>query len=1124
MERPKPIWLVGTAAAALLLVLMTAVVLGARLLANREMVNTLIARKTYQATGGVLDYDRLEIRFWPRLHLTAHHFRLHRPHKFDIRAASLGVTPSIGSLLRGEVRIRQVSLTSPDGTLFVDPAGHETPAPAGSTGSDRIAHGIPTGISALFDALEVIDPASGVRIDDGRFTLAVAGQPAISFTGIHVHLQRAHEDLAMDVQGRADAAGMLTLQATVDMAARQASGQIALSDLNVHPLIKHPALTGGIDLTGTAARADLDFDIDGPETACIRFDLHFPTLTAVRSTSRLTVDQAAISGSLTYGGRQLSVSVDTLKAEQPDIQLSGGAVFSPDAKTGRASLALQAAAAELDLGTVGAIAQALAGDLQTVQTALAVVRHGRLSGLVFDAQLTTDQTGWRLNQMKASGRLSQGWVTIPGGLADLEQLEGELVFDGQRLAFTDASGHFKGTDLAQLQAVIDWSGEPGLAIRSSAVDVDSAPLFNWLTGFAGLAGIKQTVASIDGRATVSALKIDGPLTSPEQWAIAASATPHGLRLTGPLLPFAVSLSGGRIDYEDGRPQARGVTAAFLDGSLRVDYRSTGSAPGQSAQWHLDGSVGQESIDWLSTVLPIPEHLKIKPPVRISDARIVWDHATAMAFTGGVETGGVTLFADVARSADAWRIHRLTFSDGHSHVTASAQLQKAALELAFAGNLEKQTADRLFRNNRTLSGRLEGDFKTVIDTRNPLNSAFYGRLSGQGLQLHQLGPEPIELRQFAVDGHGSRLEIDSAEVSLLERPMTVSGVVDRGTAGLTFDLDLKTDHLDDAMLRALLPAPEATAAEAAPTTARGPTGTMVARGDIHLQTASFAYGDRTWSDVEADIELDPAGVHIRVDKADLCGISTTGEVDFSPHGLGFSITPAARAVSLEDTVRCLTDAQVKADARFDLGGVIQLPPTRKDPLESMTGQLQLTSANGKIITTSTLVKIASYLSASRLLADARSDFSRNGLAFRTAEAQARIGGGNLQLTEFVLDGETMKITGQGRVELSGTTADITVLVAPLRTVDRLVGRLPIIGNLTGGTLISIPFRLTGPLNDLRVTPLPPAAVGKGLLDIMERTLKAPVKVVQGAAERVSGEITGTEPSQPMPVQKDRKKEN
>ena len=959
-----------------------------------------------------------------------------------------------------------------------------------------------------------------MRIDDGRFTLAVAGQPAMSFTGIDVHVQRGHEDLAIDLQGRSDAAGMLTLQATVDTAARQASGQIALTDLNVHPLIKPPALFGGIALTDARARADLDFEIDGPEAARLRFDLHVSTLTAVRSTSRLTVDQAAISGSLTYGGRQLSVSIDTLKVQQPDIQLSGGAVFSPDAKTGRASLALQAAAAELDVGTVGAIAQALAGDLQTVQTALEVVRHGRLSGLVFDAQLTTDQTGWRLNQMKASGRLSQGWVTIPGGLAGLEQLEGELVFDGQRLAFTDASGHFKGADFAQLQAVIDWSGEPDLAVRSPAVDVDSAPLFNWLTGFAGLAGFKQTVASIDGRATVSALKIDGPLTSPEQWAITASATPHGLRLTGPLLPFAVSLSGGRIDYEDGRPQARGVTAAFLDGSLRVDYRSTGSAPGQSAQWHLDGSVGQESIDWLSTVLPIPEHLKIKPPVRISDARIVWDHATAMAFTGGVETGGgVTLFADVARSADAWRIHRLTFADGHSHVTASAQLQKAALELAFAGNLEKQTADRLFRNNRTLSGRIEGDFKAVIDTRNPLNSAFYGRLSGQGLQLYQLGPEPIELRQFAVDGHGSRLEIDAAEVSFLERPMTISGVVDRGTAGLIFDLDLKTDHLDDAMVRTLLPA-----AEAAPTTDRGPAGAMVARGNIHLQTASFAYGDRTWSDVEADIELDPAGVHIRVDKADLCGISTTGEIEFSPHGLGFSITPAARAVPFEDSLRCLADAQVKADARFDLGGVIQVPPTRKDPLESMTGQLQLTSANGKITTTSTLVKIVSYLNASRLLADAGSDFSRNGLAFRTAEAQARIGGGNLQLTEFVLDGETMKITGQGRVELSGATADITVLVAPLRTVGRMVGRLPVIGKLTGGSLISIPFRLTGPLNDLRVTPLPPAAVGKGLLDIMERTLKAPVKVVQGAAGRVSGQTTGAEPTQPMPVQTDRNKED
>jgi hypothetical protein len=115
---------------------------------------------------------------------------------------------------------------------------------------------------------------------------------------------------------------------------------------------------------------------------------------------------------------------------------------------------------------------------------------------------------------------------------------------------------------------------------------------------------------------------------------------------------------------------------------------------------------------------------------------------------------------------------------------------------------------------------------------------------------------------------------------------------------------------------------------------------------------------------------------------------------------------------------------------------------------------------------------------------------------------QIADGKVRFDEILIDGNSLKITGQGSIDLNDATVDIILLAAPLKTVDRIVNNLPIIRYIAGGSLISIPLRVEGKLRDISVVPLPPSAVGKGLLNIMGRTLKAPFKLVEGAAELTS----------------------
>ena len=111
------------------------------------------------------------------------------------------------------------------------------------------------------------------------------------------------------------------------------------------------------------------------------------------------------------------------------------------------------------------------------------------------------------------------------------------------------------------------------------------------------------------------------------------------------------------------------------------------------------------------------------------------------------------------------------------------------------------------------------------------------------------------------------------------------------------------------------------------------------------------------------------------------------------------------------------------------------------------------------------------------------------------ANAAFEDGKLIISEGTIDSPSMGIACAGKIKLVKKKMDLTVLVAPFKTVDRIVKHIPLVGNILGGTLVSLPFRATGNLDDPDVIPLSPTAVGSGLLGILERTLKLPITIIQ-----------------------------
>ena len=71
----------------------------------------------------------------------------------------------------------------------------------------------------------------------------------------------------------------------------------------------------------------------------------------------------------------------------------------------------------------------------------------------------------------------------------------------------------------------------------------------------------------------------------------------------------------------------------------------------------------------------------------------------------------------------------------------------------------------------------------------------------------------------------------------------------------------------------------------------------------------------------------------------------------------------------------------------------------------------------------------------------------------------------------------------------------VLVAPFSTINWYIRHTPILGTIMGGTLISIPTRVSGDLTNPDVAILSPTAVGSRMLKLLENIVTLPVKLIE-----------------------------
>ena len=118
----------------------------------------------------------------------------------------------------------------------------------------------------------------------------------------------------------------------------------------------------------------------------------------------------------------------------------------------------------------------------------------------------------------------------------------------------------------------------------------------------------------------------------------------------------------------------------------------------------------------------------------------------------------------------------------------------------------------------------------------------------------------------------------------------------------------------------------------------------------------------------------------------------------------------------------------------------------------------------------------------------------GLDYTEIAVAATLDLGRARVEHFTLDGPTLGIGMTGEIDLDEGRLALRGVVAPFGEATAALRRVPLLGRLFGARIVGVPFSVNGDWRDPRVLPLGPGAIAGSFLDLLTRTLNAPIELL------------------------------
>jgi hypothetical protein len=665
---------------------------------------------------------------------------------------------------------------------------------------------------------------------------------------------------------------------------------------------------------------------------------------------------------------------------------------------------------------------------------------------------------------------------------------GQVTFDGERIGLRDLSGKMGRSSFSGLTAELGIGKEKDLEILSGILSLDLGEVYPWLSSLEVVKGALKGVRSLKGVLSLNSVKLKGSILSPKDWRFEAAGGLSGIEVNASFLPGPISVSSGKFRATREKLSLNNFQTRLLDASFNV----SGSLPGYlqgigKGDLDISGWMAPKDIHRLSDLLGLKSGIFVRAPLSISEGHLSWTKGGDTLFKGDIAfKEGPQISLDVLRGTGRLKVSKLLVIDATSQAEMTFELQDRTLGGTFSGELSERTLDRIFEGYQFHDGWVRGDFRAKIDLDHPTRSTVEGEVKADDLTFPWQFRKRLEVDEISLEAEGDHISVALASLEWGGERFVLSGDVNFSKEKIKLNIDLSAQNIDLEELEEVLGKGEK-GAEKRPD--------LSLEGIIRLRSESLRFQQYTWTSFFADISLGDGGVEVKVKKAGLCGIDTPGVIKVNDKNVFLDVRPFFKGQEIEPTVRCLLNQEVRATGNFEFKGRILGQGGPEELVKSLEGDLEFGAKDGRIYYAVGLVRILEFLSITEIYRGKLPNLTREGLPYDRITIKGTLQKGKLAIKEWTLNGPTMEMAAQGEIDLSDQEINLTVLVAPLKTVDRIIKLIPLVRDILAGTLLTVPVKVTGDLKDPKVTPLSPSAIGAELLAMMKRTLELPFKVIQ-----------------------------
>jgi AsmA-like C-terminal region len=665
---------------------------------------------------------------------------------------------------------------------------------------------------------------------------------------------------------------------------------------------------------------------------------------------------------------------------------------------------------------------------------------------------------------------------------------GHFIYDQKIIKLESAQGAVGRSTFGGLGVTLHHDGSRQIKVHAGRVSLDLQQTEALLRSFKDLRPHFAKLQAMRGRVELQNLALAGAYDEPAGWAFASAGRFDQVEITHANFPGRMTLARGkfaanqqRIIFSDG---AAAMSDAALIAGGTFEYKK-----GKPFQFETSGmgTIGPEMTRWLSRYIELPEALELRSPLKIAAGRLAWRTGGDISFRGQMTVAaGPLITVDAVKQPHTLALQNLTIDDRGRRARMTFQLDRDHLDWSFSGELMQQTVDELFAAFPMKGSWLEGDLRASVVLADPVRVSALGQLNGSNLVI-PLGTDKALIENFSIEASGESVQVRSADLRWGKSRLALSGKVTSAKHFLQLDLDLAGDRLEWEEIQRFFAGENKQRQQKR----SGVMSIPDVAGTIRLKADRVTSGRLNVSPVETTVVISPSEIRVEINRGVVCGVDTTGRVEFADKDIRLDLQLSATNALLEPATICLTNQQNDVKGTYSLTARITGSGDRDRLRSALKGDFQLSARDGEFVRAPGIDATFDYLNATGDFKVAFPDLDRETFPYRFVGVKGRIEGKMLIGDEINVQSSLLNLSGQGRVDLERQHIDGKGLIAILKPVDEVIAWIPVIRSMISGSLVGIPFRVSGSLERPDVTYLSPADVGVELLNIPLRVLGIPL---------------------------------